>query len=206
MPDDTVLCGRRGSPDAVTVAIYESWGQEPDGGWSKKPDFIRRRLYERYIDPVKALNLHADTKEKKNGFYIMAASCLLIETLVSYWRGWETTEPCKDAKGKKVPGKSSRAFRLFFRTQPRFRELRGTRFYKHVRCGILHQGETTGGWTVERTGPLFDGKNCINATRFHNQVALATSDYVRVLRNPPAGSKWRRNFDGKMRAVIANCG
>ena len=195
MPKDTVLCGRRGSPDAVPVGTYESWEQEPDGGWSKKPNFIRCRIFERYINPVKALDLHLDTKVRKNGFSIMAVSCLLIETLVSFWRGWETTERHEDAKGRKVPGKSGRAFRLFFRTQPRFRALRGSRFYKHIRCGILHQGETTGGWTIERTGPLFDGKKRINPTRFHNQLALAIQDYVRVLRHPPPGSKWRRNFD-----------
>ncbi len=206
MPKDTVLCGKRGSPDAVTVAIYEGWEQEPDGGWSRKPHFIRQRLYERYIDPIKALDLHKDAKAKKNGFSVMAVSCLLIETLVSFWRGWPTTEPHTDAKGRKVPGKSGRAFRLFFRTQPRFHAFRGTRFHKHVRCGILHQGETTGGWTIERTGSLFDGKKRINATRFHNQLALAVGDYGRVLCNPPLGTKWRQNFDKKMKAVIDNCG
>jgi len=51
MPNDTLLCGRLGSPDAVTVADYLAWQKEPDCGWSKKPDFIRRRLYERYKNP-----------------------------------------------------------------------------------------------------------------------------------------------------------
>jgi hypothetical protein len=138
MADDTLLCGKRVS-GAVTVKTYLDWEKEHDHGWSRKPQFIRQRLYERYIDPVRALDLHPDTQDKKNGFYIMAVSCLLIETIVSFWRGWETTE-----RTKKQKGKSARAFKMFFRTQPRFEGFRGTKFYRNIRCGILHQGENNG--------------------------------------------------------------
>ena len=48
---------------------------------------------------MRALDLYPDIKAKKNGFYVMAVSCLLIETLESFWQGWESTEPHKDAKG-----------------------------------------------------------------------------------------------------------
>src|SRR5262249_50058355 len=128
MPDDTVLCGKKGTPEAITVGDCKNWAFETDHGWSKKPDFIRRRLYERYVDPVFALNGTEQLRGKKHGFYVMAVSCLLIETLVSFWRGWETTEPYKDASGKKVRGKSGKAFKLFFRVQPRFRSLRDKPF------------------------------------------------------------------------------
>ncbi len=56
--DDTLLCGQRGSPGRVTVADYRMGETDSDHGWSKKPDFIRRRLFERYIAPVRALHLH----------------------------------------------------------------------------------------------------------------------------------------------------
>ena len=205
MPDDTILCGRPGSGYCVTVGDYKSWESDTDNGWSKKPEFIRRRLFERYVDPVTALDLHDDTKARKNGFYIMAVSCLLIETLVSFWRGWETTEPHKDALGRKVLGKSGEAFRLFFDEESRFAAFKGTEFYKRIRCGILHQGEATGGWTISRTGALFDGVSEINAALFHNKLAAAIRDYASELKNPPAGSSLRSNFDKKMKAVIANC-
>jgi len=206
MPDDTLLCGRRGAGDTVTVAMYQAWKQEPDGAWTKKTNFIRRRLLERYVDPVRALDSSPELKKKKNGFYIMAVSSLLIETLVAFWRGWETTEPHRDPSGRRVKGKSGKAFELFFRLQPRFAAFRGTQFYKRVRCGILHQGETTGGWTIERNGKLFDGSRRINATRFHDALAAAIDDYANALRYPPPGSKLRQNFDKKMQAVIDNCG
>jgi hypothetical protein len=205
MPDDTILCGRPGSSYCVTVGDYKAWECEADRGWSKKPEFIRRRLFERYIDPVKALDLHPDTKSRKNGFYIMAVSCLLIETLVSFWRGWETTEPHKDATGQHIKGRSGEAFRIFFQEENRFAVFQGTEFYKRIRCGILHQGEATGGWTIGREGPLFDGSFGINATQFHNKMAAAIRDYSGTLKNPPPGSSSRDNFGKKMKAVIKNC-
>jgi len=203
MPGNTLLSGKSGHRSAVTVDTYRLWEREPDKGWSKKPDFIMRRLFERYVEPVRALDLHKDTLDRKNGFYIMAVSCLLIEALVSFWRGWETTESNRKLKTK---GKSRKAFKLFFRTQQRFRDFDRTEFYECVRCGILHQGETKKSWTIERTGSLFDGRGRINATRFHNRLALAINDYARLLRTPPEGSNYRRNFDKKMKAVIENCG
>ena len=36
-------------------------------------------------------------------------------------------------------------FRLFFDAVDSFKAFRGRDLYKHVRCGILHQAETTGG-------------------------------------------------------------
>src|SRR5260370_15300947 len=157
MPDDTILCGRPGSTYCVTVGGYNAWENEADSGWSKKPEFIRRRLCERYIDPVKALTLHPDTKIRKSGFYIMAVSCLLIETLVSFWRGWETTEPHKDAAGHNIPGKSREAFKIFFEEENRFAVFQGTEFYKRIRYGILHQGEATGGWTIRAVAHNVEG-------------------------------------------------
>jgi hypothetical protein len=205
VPDDTILCGRPDSTYCVTVGDYKAWENEADGGWSKKPEFIRRRLFERYIDPVKALDFCRSTKKSKNGFQMMAVGCLLIETLASFWRGWESTEPGKDGKGRKIPGKSGEAFKVFFQEQARFSAFHGTQFYRNVRCGILHQGETKKGWTIERTGPLFDGICQINAKKFHDQMAMAIRDYERALKNPPTGSLLRANFDKKMKAVIQNC-
>jgi hypothetical protein len=202
MPDNTILCGRPKTDYCVTVGNYKSWDAETDNGWSKKPRFIRQRLFERYIDPVSALDLYKKTKEYKNGFYIMAVSCLLIETLVSFWRGWESTEP---DRRRNLPGKSREAFSIFFQEQDQFSVFQKSSFYKDVRCGILHQGETKNGWIVARTGPLFNGTNRIDARRFHDLLAAAIRDYEYNLSNPPAGSLLRTTFDKKMKAVIRNC-
>ncbi len=60
-------------------------------------------------------------------------------------------------------------FRDFFVRDPELSVLAGENdwFYKHIRCGILHQSETRNGWRLLRNGPLLDrhGKS-INATAF----------------------------------------
>jgi hypothetical protein len=69
---------------------------------------------------------------------MMAVSCLMIEALECFRQGWIDT---------KERGKGAQAFRLFFDTAEPLKEFRGyaPAFYTHVRCGILHQAETTGG-------------------------------------------------------------
>jgi hypothetical protein len=66
---------------------------------------IRLRFTERYIDPI--------TGPKKNGFTMMAISCLMIEAVAGFQYGWPHTD-----------GKSQRAFRRFFRDTVRFKRLR----------------------------------------------------------------------------------
>jgi len=94
-------------------------------------DFLKERFSERYIVPF-------NDKSTKNGFIMMASACFTIESVESFWKGWS-----------KSPN-SALAFCQFFDRNNRFNFLRGYHesFYQNVRCGIMHQGETTGGWHV----------------------------------------------------------
>jgi hypothetical protein len=176
------------------VGDYKAWEQLPDGGWVHKPAFLLQRIGERYIYPIEKLS-PAD----KNGFMIMAVSCLMMETLESFYQGWGSTK-----------NRSKECFDLFFKRQLRFQGIQNEglaeRFYYEVRCGILHLGETKSGWKVIRSGPMFDrGSLTLNGTAFHRQVALALKDYCNDLTTHPPGSSIRNNFDKKMKVVIANC-
>jgi hypothetical protein len=188
MPDDTLLAGRRGTPTAITVAIYKSWKRLPDRGWSLKPAFIRQRLRERFIIPIALANPDA-----KHGFTTMAVSCLLIETLEAFYQGWTST--------LKHSGES---FKNFFHRQTRFKEFdtpgMAEDFYEHVRCGLLHQGETRQGWTIVRSGSILEGKK-INAAKFHGRLAGAIDDYRDDLRNE-ADLLLRKHFDHKMKFIV----
>jgi len=188
MPDDTLLCGKRGSPSAVAVKDYKAWDRHPDRGWSKKPAFIRQRLRERFIEPISSIPIDA-----RHGFTTMAINCLLIETLEAFQRGWTSTKT-----------RSAESFRYFFSRQPRFAEFNGAGisydFYENVRCGLLHQGETRNGWTIVRAGPILQSKR-INATKFHGRLAGAINDYHEELANP-ANRSLRANFENKMKFII----
>src|SRR5262249_16045453 len=67
---------------SVTVTKYQTMesAKDRDGLAS----FIQERLLERYVLPL-------SSSSHKHGFSMMAASCLLIETLESFYRGWEDT-------------------------------------------------------------------------------------------------------------------
>lgn len=199
MPESTVLCGVKGKRTAVTVAKYRAWCAQADEGWSKKPAFIQRRLNERYIAPIRRMKI-----ETKNGFLIMAVCCLLIETLESFYQGHEDTK-----------GASGTIFKDFFANHARFRAIHDAglskSFFEDVRCGILHQGETKGGWTISRSPscPMFVPGNCadgpkLNATLFHNELSRQIRDYARDLSHP-RDSNLRNNFDAKMKRILENC-
>jgi len=134
---------------SVTVERYRAMELAEDRNGLAR--FIHERLVERYALP---LSLSC----RKNGFSMMAASCLLIETLESFYRGWGDTSnrmkpsdidpTCRPVDPKRTTVSMSEvAFCYFFQRFSRFASLQpfAQPFYVNVRCGILHQGETAGG-------------------------------------------------------------
>jgi hypothetical protein len=195
---------------SVTVGKYrEMEGKKDLNGLA---DFIGERLSERYIGPLQ-------TSSEKHGFLMMAAVCLLTETLESFYQGWPTTDkgiprkdiqdPCKPTDPKRTTVSSSEvAFCYFFQRELAFSPLRSYSqdFYVHVRCGILHQGETTGGWRIWREGALFDDKDLtVNADTFLAEVKKAVQTYTDKLRNAAWNDDLSNNFRNKMDAIIDHC-
>lgn len=176
---------------SVTIAQYREFEARADR--EGIADFIHERFSERYIEPLRA--------GKKHGFCTMAISCLMIEALQSFWNGWPDTR-CR----------SQKAFRAFFR-QCRGQDStlgifykQSDDFYSGVRCGILHQAETTSGWRILRKGPLFElGTKTINATLFHNELEKVLEFYCDTLKQSDWASEIWCNLRKKMEVVIQNC-
>lgn len=151
--------------------------------------FFKERITERYIQPFNG-------NKNKNGFIMMASACLMIEALESYWQGW-----------KKSPN-SSLAFCQFFSRNPRFDDIRGLtqEFYANIRCGIMHQGETTGGWHIRRDqGKLFEASTkTIDATVFLKEMESVLEDYCAALRTKPWNSEIWLKFRKKMNNICSN--
>lgn len=173
----------------VTVADYLRMESSRDSNSIVR--FLRDRFTERYVTPMRV-----DPK-LKNGFTIMAVSCLMIEAVESFYQGWPDSQ-----------NKSKLAFCYFFDRNHNFSFIRGYshEFYLHIRCGILHQAETTGGWRIRRDGRVFqEDTKTINAKLFHDQVEKALNSYC----NDLAGAAWDStlwgNFRKKMKAVCENC-
>lgn len=181
-PDDTEL-----APD-FTVRQYKA--ARDVGQQGAIADAIQKRFTERYITPV--------TTGQQHGFTIMAIACLTIEALESFRRGWKTSD-----------GRGGAAFCFFFDREDLFQDLRGhaQQFYTNVRCGILHQAETTGGWKIARgDAPLIDQtSNTINAREFISRLQQVLDTYCASLRTAPwTGPDWK-NVRKKMNSICDNC-
>ncbi|MBC6995445.1 hypothetical protein QWY85_10200 [Neolewinella lacunae] len=173
-----------GSLVEVSLAEVEAWLLDPNKK-NELADFIFSRLYYRYIKPFEfrsksviknktsGKNVNEYSLLYKNGFSVMANCCLLIETLETFLRGWENSS-----------NKSEAAFLKFFSRDKNFKEFAvddmPTIFYKSIRCGILHQGETTNGWRItrdERKLILDTNSKEINASKFLGQLKQSITDY-----------------------------
>ncbi|MDR0834662.1 MAG: hypothetical protein LBN93_10865 [Candidatus Symbiothrix sp.] len=200
----------REDPISVTIKEYKEFVKEKEQ--KKIANFIYHRLYDRYLKPFQydeAKYKKQYKKQYKNGFSIMANCCLLIEALQSFKNGWEDTNE---------RGKSEKAFKHFFAEESNFSDLKSTDFYKNVRCGILHQGETTGGWKITRTNTNGEGTTTqetegifnseqlvINAEIFMRKMNTALENYKKELETSEWDSEIWDNCRTKMRKIISNC-
>ncbi|SRR6266550_3048460 len=157
-------------------------------------DAVYRRFQERYVSPILAPSTHGFTK--------MAVACLMVEALESFRRGWSDTSK---------RGQSEHAFCSFFDGHQQFAPLRGHArdFYRGVRCGILHQAETTLGWRIRRDTPtLLDQAGrvrTINATQFVEALQAVLDHYRDELKAAAWDDELWTCLRYKMNAVCKNC-
>ena len=170
---------------SVTVARY----RELEAADDRKGcgEFLVERFEERYFAPA----LQSSTR---HGFTLMAVGCLVIEALECFYQGKEDSRR-----------QSQKMFRDFFQRQTGLEvfSLEPGWFFRHIRCGILHQAETTGGWRVTRGGKLLDVKSrSINAYSFVLHLRGAVASYARLLITDD--ELWA-NFCKKMASICRNC-
>jgi hypothetical protein len=184
-----------GQLQIVTVADYKSYVANKDQ--NSIALFIFHRLHSRYLKPFQFADKNF-IEQFKNGFSIMANCCLLIETLQSFKNGWEDSS-----------NKSALAFKQFLSTETNFAVFRNKEkeFYINIRCGILHQGETTGGWKINREGiNLFNSTNhVVDSIVFSKELEKSLEDYSGKLKTEKWDSETWDNFRTKMRRIVLNC-
>jgi hypothetical protein len=171
--------------------------------------FIDHRLRGRYITPLQ----NVKPRKYRSGFLMMASACLLIETLQAFREGKNESEigseaafmrffeengehfsglrncfpliPKKDKQGVPVKDKQGNA-------------VKKCTFYKHIRCGIYHQAESTGGYSIVRDkSDLFDPtEQTVNADEFTDAVETCLDKYLNELRASAVTSeRWNKAAD-----------
>lgn len=179
----------------ITIRKYYDYlNQKDKDGIS---DFIYQRLSCRYLNPFLFDN-EIFKNNYRNGFSIMANCCLLIETLQSFRNGWGDTHK-----------KSKLTFQQFLTTDKFFTELNTYQddFYTNIRCGILHQGETKGGWKISRNfKKLFDSTTLtVDSLTFLNRLDKSLKNYCDDLKTEDWNSTTWKKCRTKLTKIIANC-
>jgi hypothetical protein len=188
-------------PHQVTVGEIRSWiKQDDENGKKLIIDFIYHRLDGRFIQPM----LHIPPKYR-SGFLMMALASLLIETMQSFHKGKNDTRARKNDK----ESGGSNAFSDFFKRErvffPGF-DSDDVNFYENIRCGILHQAETTGGYRIWRKGLLFNPeKKTINADLFVEAIKACLDKYIADLRVSESSSTLWKNAVKKVECICKNC-
>lgn len=203
MKDKSLIIGTDKCGNEIDIETVEQWLTDVKRNKIELADLVYYRLYNRYIKPFE-FNDSVYKSEYKSGFAIMASSCLLIETFVSFTvREFISTYR-----------KSERCFGYFFTTEERFKnfsqggltpseykdtaiEINGKgipkRFYSDVRCGILHNGETRKTWRIRRDSDkiltITKNSKLINATIFLSEMKEVLNDYHRKLKISDADSE-----------------
>lgn len=185
----------QGQKIEVTVNQVKDWLADFPNSKKKLANFVYQRLYTRYLKPF-TLKCTTFKEEYKNGFSMMANYCLLIEALQSFKEG------LKDSKGN-----SKKLFQDFFQQNKNLSLFQSIDFYPNVRCGILHQGETTGGIRITREGKhLWDANTkTIDAVLFGKEMEEALLNYKKELEEAlPNDTIWLY-CRIKLQAIIDNC-
>ncbi|WP_147272009.1 hypothetical protein [Marinilabilia salmonicolor] len=153
-------------------------------------EYVFERLYTRFL---KIFDFESDQKaeyekfgdksnrkvfeeEYKNGFIQLAACSLLIETFAAYLSGEDETPR----------GKSQNRFKKVFQyAEAKENDLQtfkdNNHFYERIRCGLLHQGETKGKYTITRKGFKLLYNEKIDAYLFHKSLKELLKSYKKDL-------------------------
>lgn len=199
---------------SLTVAKWETiraklHTETYDANWEAAIEGIEGRFNERFIKPADAIQ-KLDTNDtlafpEGRGFAIVALDCLLLESLY----GYETGERTRSS------GATSAAFENVLTSKVQFvqafaREGLAASFGRAVRNGLLHDGETRGGWIIWRgtvSGPLVqlqpDNRLVLYRDAFHAAVKASVAEYFAKLRraHDSDGLKLRKAFMDRVDAL-----
>lgn len=178
-----------------TADDWRSLDLSNEQDWQTAGGILEDRLQSRYLEHVRVL-----LRRKTGQFAALALDAALIECLEQFRRG----------VGKTPNGKGAQYFQTFL-TETAFRDHftaeTARLFYRTIRCGLLHQGETTRSSRIKRRSDLplvtatKDRKGLVlNARLFHEKLEQVVRRYLDELRTP-GSTESRRAFRRKMNFI-----
>ncbi|GLI09665.1 hypothetical protein YDYSG_56970 [Paenibacillus tyrfis] len=177
-----------------------------DETWRQAIDILKDRIENRFLLIIQDQldKLRANFGIIDYSFSVMALNCLLIETMRQFKKGIDTTE-------SNYRGANQAAFVEFFKQSYFFRDHfsqdTAKTFYKHIRCGILHQAQTQSNsqLTIDQDSMVERiENNCIrvDVEKFTYALFEDYEDYVSILNQRDKDTVYRRNFIKKMNHIV----
>lgn len=162
----------------------------PEKAWNYAVEIFENRFNGRYFSVIDLLERHL----LDYGFAIMTLNCLLIEALMQFREGYPETP--RDANIKE--------YKNFLVKHLGFNENSAKRFYKEIRCGLLHSAETKNGsfFKIKNSKMIGYGQKGVLYVDI-NQVTKKIRDYFNMycseLRDQESvNTELRANFIKKM--------
>lgn len=152
--------------------------------WQKAIGMFEERIRGRFFRQIDTMM--DDLLE--NGFSVMALDCLLVETLLHFRTGQARTK-----------GADYRTFlkEHILKDRSENADFIAGKFYKGIRCGILHSAETGKNIALTFSHPeaaeVRDGYLYVSVDRFTDQVRRYFDDYLWDL---------RRGYDAELRKAF----
>ena len=121
--------------------------------WGEAFGYFEKRLKTRYLNPIKHIEDNGDIEGE--GFSIVAIICSMVEALESFYQGKSYRKATNAAPldPNTEYYKSQQIFESFLKNREPFKRHfaapgLATEFYENVRCAILHEAATRGGWKI----------------------------------------------------------
>ncbi|ESX91268.1 hypothetical protein X756_00350 [Mesorhizobium sp. LSHC412B00] len=139
----------------------------PTGLWKQTvKDYLVQRIEPRYLAPI--ADLTKLNRLRGEGFSVATIQCALIEFLAALRAGENYKYKNPDINNFEYKN-SSKLFTEFLANQAPFSNTftaaAAGDFYRDIRCGLLHEGQSKNGWLVKkgsRAGVVVDwGSPCI---------------------------------------------
>ena len=172
--------------------------------WEEAHKFFEERMLHRYIYPAE--QIQRNSLILGEGFSVMAILCTLIEALETFYDGrcYKYDKPRKNYEYGN--GHSEGMFVNFLSKKEPFKQVfdepLAKEFYKNIRCPLLHEAATRGGWVIRiDTDSLIKkdlNKTVLNRVLFLEYMKKYIEDYREIL----ITSKQRKNaFIRKMDCI-----
>lgn len=200
MYDNKLYLSPRYTLEVCKEIFLNLGGASTEERWLTAIEIFEDRMNARFFE---AISLLSDRCEERRGhnlsFSIMGLNCLLIETLQQFYDGVDQTA-----------SNHANAFRRFFTNSPHFKlyfnDEISRRFYKDVRCGILHQAQTKNNVALEFNENEMvryaeNGWLVFNVKAINHALYSEFQDYLSKLRSPNQVNL-RSNFVKKMIGIV----